>query len=207
MESRESRRIAGDPPASRGAKWKPLQAFRATGISATRRRWLLDEGSLTAHLVAASRGNFRVEVLSQTWGRAALHEAQLLGIAPRRICLLREVLLLCNDRPWVFARSVLPESSLRGGLRHLRRFGNQPLGQLLFNDSNLQRRPFELAIVNAADIAALQRAGLPELSRSGELLGRRSKFLLQGKALMVSEIFLEAFWQGMPDQAHHRRKR
>ncbi|MGB5325003.1 MAG: chorismate lyase [Pseudomonadales bacterium] len=185
------------PGFSKTPQWRGGQQYLASQLPRQARGWLLDEGSLTAHLVAASRGHFRVEVISQRWGTARLHEATLLDIEPRRLCLLREVFLYCNNQPWIYARSVLPEASLRRGLRHLRRFGNQPLGQLLFNDPHLRREPFELASLPATDIPSFGHSVDDSKLNTTRLLGRRSKFIVQGEVLMVSEIFLPAFWQGM----------
>ena len=45
----------------------------------------------------------------------------------------------------VFARSVLPISSLSGSLAHLRRLQNRPLGAILFKNAGMRRSPFEVA--------------------------------------------------------------
>lgn len=185
------------------AGWRKHRAFPNAAFSQLAKAWLLDEGSLTAHLLAASGGDFRVEIISQNWGRPHLHEARLLGIDPHQACLLREVFLVCKGQPWVYARSVLPNTSLRGSLRHLRKFGSRPLGQLLFNDPNLAREPFELTTLPLQDIPGQAARNNSTESVAGtydrmeHCVGRRSRFVLQGKPLMVSEIFLPAFWQAV----------
>ena len=82
---------------------------------------LLDRGSLTARLIKASDGDFKVQLLEQSWQRPYLNESQLLGINPRHKALVREVLLICHDKPWVYARSVIPHNSLKGRLGFLRK--------------------------------------------------------------------------------------
>ena len=147
------------------------------------RPWLLDRGSLTEKLIAASEGQFYVKVLQQRWGVAHRDEAQLLGMKTRQAVLIREVLLYGKQEPWVYARSILPAKSLDRSLRHLKRLGNKPLGAVLFSDPHMQRSDIE--------IAQLDPAQLPFADKPA--WGRRSVFILHRQPLLVSEIFLPAF--------------
>ena len=169
-------------------RWRGVHQL--SRLNATQRDWLLDEGSLTARLKHLSQGEFRVQVLAQRWQRARRSEVQLLGITPRAACLVREVILSGNNQAWIYARSVMPATSLTGHLYRLRRLKNSSLGELLFRDHSLSRSPFELTRF------AAQHAHLPEqIDRSAPLIGRRCRFELSGKSLLVSEIFLPALWQ------------
>jgi len=171
--------------------WRDFKTWRGSELPHGHRRWLLDQGSLTERLLAASRRRLAVEVLQQRWQRASTSEYRLLAIPHRQHCLVREVLLHCAGQPWVYARSVLPACSLRGELRHLRHFDNRPLGQLLFTTPGMQRSPFEIARMAARD---LPRAARPpqQAAQKDALWGRRSRFVLYNKPLLVSEIFLPA---------------
>ena len=167
-------------------QFKPLVSSQ---VPACWRRCLLDRGSLTARLLAASGGDFRVEVLRQQVGRAQLAESRLLGLPPGRRAIIREVLLHGRDTPWVYARSILPMSTLTGRQRRLKRLDNRPLGALLFADPGMRRGTLQVGRVAAA---SLPLAG--SVSEDPEpLWGRRSVFLLDGKPLLVSEIFLPDF--------------
>lgn len=147
--------------------------------------WLLDESSLTRRLVAASHGNFRVRVLSQRWQSPYVGERGRLRMRSREIALVREVELRCKGQPWVFARSVLPFRTLNGELRHLRRFGNSPLGEFLFRTSAVSREGFEICRIPA------ECRFVPTNLQLGEILwGRRSRFWYQGRPLLVCEVFL-----------------
>lgn len=159
----------------------------ARTLPRARRELLLDRGSLTARLLRASGGDFHVELLRQDWRRPQADEARLLGINPRATAMVREVALHCCGQPWVYARSVIPASSLRGRLRQLRHLQNRSLGQLLFNDPSMRRQPFELTTLRAdsAHLPAALRAG-------GHLWGRRCRFEIGGQPLLVSEFFLAA---------------
>ncbi|BFM18650.1 chorismate lyase [Maricurvus nonylphenolicus] len=158
-------------------------------------QWLFDRGSLTSRLQHLSHGQFRVEVLSQGWGKPRLSEARSLGISPRRYALVREVILYGQDQPWVYARSILPQCTLTGRLRSLRKLDNRPLGAMLFNDPAMYRSPIEIACFKADNPL------IPQKVRSTTpLWGRRSRFYLDNKPLLVCEIFLDAFNQTLSAQ-------
>ncbi len=150
--------------------------------------WLLDKSSLTTKLVKLSKGNFKVKVLRQIRTRASRSEAQALGISRHSIVLVREVLLMGNHQPWVFARSLLPLSSLNGSLRHLRKQGTRPLGAFLFSQPHLQRGAIALA-----QISQHHAYVPPTLLDNVAVWGRRSVFYIDSKPLLVSEVFLPSF--------------
>ena len=152
------------------------------------RSWLLDSGSLTAKLLKLSHGEFKVQVLRQVHARASRSEVLALGIKVNELCLIREVILRGDNQPWVFARSVLPLSSLTGSLRHLRKQGTRPLGAFLFSQPHLKRSPIALALISG------HHAYLPEaLMGANPVWGRRSIFSIDDKPLLVSEVFLPDF--------------
>lgn len=151
------------------------------------RRWLEDRGSLTQRLIAASGGDFHVEILRQFIGQPTPDEARALGLGNRRRGLIREVLLIGNGVPWVFARSVLPLATLTGRRNHLRHLDDRPLGQELFSDNSMHREPVEIARIDSAALPLLPT------QPAAPLWGRRSVFRLDGKPLLVAEIFLADF--------------
>lgn len=153
------------------------------------RDWLLDTGSLTRRVKQACAGRFRVQVEMQGWARPRLDEYRALGLRLGRIALIREVHLLCDERPWVFARTIIPVTTLRGRQRRLAHLGNRPLGAVLFADPRMQRGPVE--VVRVPPGSALFAAAVLGLKRRpAEIWGRRSMFRLDGKPLLVSEFFL-----------------
>lgn len=171
-------------------RWRTGKQLPRTTPDALR-DWLLDTGSLTRRVQQACGGRFRVQVEMQGWGRPRLDEYRALGLRIGRIALIREVHLLCDGRPWVFARTVIPVTTLRGRQRRLAHLGNRPLGAVLFADPHMQRGPVQVARIPrgsalfAAAVQGLQR-------RPEEVWGRRSVFRLGGKPLLVSEFFLPA---------------
>ncbi|MEK7303548.1 MAG: chorismate lyase, partial [Pseudomonadota bacterium] len=152
-------------------------------------RWLLDPASLTRRIQSACHGCFRVEVLFQGWARPQHNEMRELGMRQGSMGFVREVHLLCDDLPWVFARTVIPRTTLTGPRRCLTRLKSRPLGAVLFADPSMQRGPVEIARLSPCD--KLYPAAIRHLAQRPETIwGRRSLFTLGGKPLLVSEIFL-----------------
>jgi chorismate--pyruvate lyase len=168
--------------------WRALRGFTLAQLPPTTRRWLLDEGSLTERLIAASGGHFKVQRLHQQWQIPLPSERRLLGLSSRQVALVREVALHCEEQPWVFARSVIPAASLTGALRRLRQLQNQSLGTLIFRNPGLRRSPFELSLLPAYS-AYIN----PALRQEAPAWARRSRFEIDGKCLLVSEVFLQDF--------------
>lgn len=152
------------------------------------RSWLLDQSSLTAKLIELSGGDFDVQVLRQYVGRPSLSERRRLGLGLGAWVLVREVVLWGCGEPWVFARSLVPLTSLVGPLRQLRHLRARPLGAFLFAQPRLAREPMEVSHILPADTYVPQ-----SLQGNRRLWGRRSVFRLVGKPLLVSEVFLEPF--------------
>lgn len=175
-------------------RWFNHQQLNNQQLPPNVRCWLLDSGSLTARLIAASNNQFRVQVIAQRWGRPSMDEAKVLGMKAGQVAIIRETALQCGGKTWVYARSILPASSLKGRLRHLRSLKNSSLGALLFKDPFMHRSPFEVVSMSTEQLpAALGLTMANKGSASPALWGRRSCFYLYNQPLLVSEIFLPDF--------------
>lgn len=174
--------------------WHPVQCFTAAQLPQQNRYWLLDDGSLTSRLITASAGQFSVQRLYQGWQVPLPSERRLLDLPARERALVREVILFNAGNAVVYARSVFPLSCLTGSLGHLRRLHNKPLGAILFKHPGMRRSPFELSEL-AGDSDYLPA----NLHQKQPAWGRRSRFNIAGKSLMVSEVFLHKFtpWPNM----------
>src|SRR3569832_2712100 len=122
---------------------------------------------------------------------------------PAERALRREGHLLCGDTPCVCARTVMPVSSLRGRRRRLMHRGDKPRGAALFADPHLCRVALELARLRRGE-GLYEQAGSRD---AAEIWGRRSVFRLQGRPLLVTEIFLPALLQPHPSAAVAPRAR
>ncbi len=149
--------------------------------------WLIDPSSLTARLKQQSL-HFRVEVLGQRIESCHVEEASD-DIQAGDQVLVREVLLYCDDKPHVFARSLLPLTSLTGEEQQLAHLGTQSLGQVIFNNPELQRKNIQVAPFEQNSSVACLSTHL-KLPVYTPLWGRRSTFMLHDKPLMVAEVFL-----------------
>ncbi|MDH5472153.1 MAG: chorismate lyase [Gammaproteobacteria bacterium] len=148
--------------------------------------WLYDNSSLTAKIIDACDKKFRVEVLSETRTTPTPDEIQLLGLRYRSHAIIRQVLLYCGDKPWVYARSVIPMTTLIGPLRRLSKLGNKPLGAVLFSNKCITRGAMEVTTLSP-DHPCYSWTG----NTNNELIpGRRSVFSLYKRNVLVSEFFL-----------------
>ncbi len=131
--------------------------------------WVLDDCSLTAKL-RQKFSDFSVNVLSQRQTTAHPNEGNVLDFTGEVV--VREVELLGGGQAVVFARSVIPVSADTRGLLLI---GCKPLGEILFNDDQIKR-------------------GALQITRTGNIWGRRSVFTIGTTKLLVSEFFLEQLY-------------
>ncbi len=145
--------------------------------------WLFDADSLTRRLRKCCQ-RFHVEVLAQAWRRPMLCERRVLGMDDRGLALIRQVRLYCDGEPKVYARTVMPKTSLTGRRRRLAHLGGRPLGEMLFRDRTMRRGDMEVAQVSPG-------AWLPaNVKQMPSYWGRRSVFSIGDKPLLVNEVFL-----------------
>ena len=174
---------------TRESVWRIASQVFNDAIPAQMSCWLFDPASLTARLTEACSGKFFVKVLEQTW-RTPLHsELRRLSMRYRQTALIREVLLYCDDTPWVFARTVIPKRTLTGKRKYLANLGSKPLGAVLFADPHMHRDEIEVAKLTTGQ-PLYERAVQALSDVPPSIWGRRSVFYLQNKPLLVNEIFL-----------------
>ena len=169
--------------------WRNRGSLRRSAVSQEMRTWLFNDTSLTARLVANCKEVFRVEVLRQRYARVQRNEERLLNMPHRQRALLREVYLYCGAVRVVYARSIIPLSTLTGRQRQLAHLGERPLGGFLFSCPSMRRGQVQLAEIYPGN--PVYNRAMNNLQQTSETLwGRRSVFRLQNKPLIVAEIFL-----------------
>jgi chorismate--pyruvate lyase len=175
--------FAGEP------RWLPKRRLLTLRIPLGVQSWLFDRDSLTRRVRDLCPGCFRVQVLDEGLARPMFNERRLLSMADHQLAVVRQVQLLCDDQPWVFARTVIPLPTLRGPGGRLALLGDKPLGEMLFANSTMRR--FEVQVARILPVHRLFHAATFNLhSKPVEIWGRRSVFQLHGKPLLVSEVFL-----------------
>ncbi len=175
-----------------GAHWMSQEALLKMPISSELARLIVRAGSLTESLRAVSSSSFSVQVLRQETRSLSEFSDHLLADRSGS-GLLREVYLVSDGRPAVFAQTLVPGGTLRAH-PWLAGLGDEPLGQQLFAHPDLERRPFDYACLTQADQLAQQAlAGLGKAAAfPDELWARRRLFLLSGHPVSVNEVFFPA---------------
>ena len=153
------------------------------------RKWLVDNGSLTARL-KARYADFSVRPVLLKNAKSFTDESALLGLKANQHALIREVLLMGNNQPVVFAHSVLPRASLRGAWHRFGKLGNKPLGAALFANPKVKRTPLEYKKLSACSPISMRVVGHLKTSPKA-LWARRSIFSINCAKILVTEVFLE----------------
>lgn len=142
--------------------------------------WLLEAGSLTARLQQTGHV-FSLNLLRQQNIELPVFLQQRWHT---RSGLVREVVLLLDQQPCIYAQSFLPDHTVLA-LQPLATLGAVPLGHYIFTQPELSRSAIEIA-----DFAA--GLSLPGLGVLPQLWGRRSFFTLSQHELLVQELYLPA---------------
>lgn len=165
------------------------------------RNWLLDDGSLTQHLLNTGQ-QFSLERWLQCWEAPRPDERRILHMPLKELAMVRRIVMRLDGKAVVYARSVFPISTLDGPLLRLRRLHNQSLGTFLFSRPDMRRSPFQIALLNG------DSPYLPEaLHQCPKAWARRSCFQVAGKPMLVSEVFLEDFPRWKSATPLHRSRR
>jgi chorismate lyase len=146
--------------------------------------WLFDTSSLTARMIELCGADFSVRLISQQRQVLNVEEAAAMSLQNIHSALVRQVLLCCKDQPLVYARTVIPVTSIQGAQRRYANMGNRPLGAMLFSDRTMQREAVQVTRLSGEHEAKKYT----EIDES--VWGRRSVFRVAGKPILVSEYFL-----------------
>tara|TARA_B100000686_G_scaffold336214_1_gene405839 strand:+ start:647 stop:1186 length:540 start_codon:yes stop_codon:yes gene_type:complete len=169
---------------SRFSGWYPAPINASPRI----RKWLQNSGSLTLQIQKRCN-NFRVEPVFQSYAAACNDELTIMKLRPRELAHIREVYLYCGKIPVIFAHSVLAKKDLRGAWCGISKLGNKSLGTMLFSNPVIQRTPFKFRELNL--IHPLFHRACKDMQIAPDTLwARRSLFSLDGKPILVTEVFL-----------------
>lgn len=181
---------------AKSAFWKPASLLQRLQPSAQIADWLKTQQSLTARIRLLCP-DMKVIVLSEKLERPLLDEAKALGLAFNDKAWVRCVLLQCQQNSWIYARTVIPNLDSENPWHHLQHLGDKPLGEVLFEQNNIQRSDFEFCSQPLAEWPYLlenTHYQNPQL-RS---FARRSLFSKQQAPLLLTEVFLPALFE------HHK---
>ncbi|VAW45096.1 Chorismate--pyruvate lyase [hydrothermal vent metagenome] len=167
--------------------WKPAKLIQRISAVKNTQNWLTTKGSLTTQLRQLCP-ELEVVILSEKLERPLANEAQSLGLQPSEPAWIRCVLLQGGAENWVYARTVIPHFLESNPWFHLQQLGNKPLGEVLFQDSAIQRTPFTFARHPLTNWPYLPLSSDQESKVVG--YARRSVFTQQQAPLLLTEVFL-----------------
>jgi chorismate--pyruvate lyase len=158
------------------------------GMAPAYATWMHDHGSLTRR-IQQNCGQFQVRNFFTGLSMASIDETSVLQLPRRQHIYTRDVLLYADNKPVVYAHSVVAGQHLRGAWHTLQHLGSRSLGSLLFTHPLVRRSPLRfctLTTVHPLYQQAIQTLDTPP----SKLWARRSLFMLHGAPLLVTEIFL-----------------
>lgn len=170
-------------PVSVAANWQLGTSINC--LSSNEQDWLLEPNSLTAKLKQHC-SEFTVQVLNENTFSLNPGQQQLLACA-EAVGINREVLLLCDGKPMVYAQSWLPVTQDMQQ-QQLLALGDRPLGDVIFQHPDLKRTEIEVAQFDCQHPVQQLVSQYSEVIKP--LWGRRSVFSLARSRFLVAEIFL-----------------
>ena len=157
------------------------------------RDWLRAPGSLSRRLARLGQ-RFEVQVLRQGVAPFRTLERLALGLPPRGLTVVREVILRVDGEPLVWARSAVHQRATTGPWRALKGLGARPLAHLLYDDhrisrSELQPRRLSRPGHTRRHAAHQWQSATGEAISPQMLWSRNSVFSRGGAQLRVMELF------------------
>lgn len=128
-------------------------------------QWLLHQGSLTEKLKSICHC-FQVEVIREQW---QIFEKEGTEISTW----LREVMLKCGESDWIFAQTLLPQSTVESVGKPVLAMGENAIGLWLF-----PQNPVRISL---------------QWQKINGLYARRAVYDLQGFPIEIRELFLMNF--------------
>ena len=134
--------------------------------------WLNEHGSITSRIKSFS--NFRLKLLRDGPGEVNAAEDDLI-ITNYKENNIREVVLFSDEEPFIYAKSILPLETIRLGLSALGNLNKNPLGDILFSNSEIKKKYMLFAKFE---------------SNKRIFYGRKGIYTVKGYPFSVCEIFL-----------------
>ncbi len=134
--------------------------------------WLNEAGSITSRIKSFS--NFKLKLLNDGPGEVDIIEDDLI-ISNYEENNIREVILLSNEEPLIYAKSIIPLETIKLGLNILGNLKENPLGDILFSNPEIKKKYMLFARFQ---------------SKEEIFYGRKGIYTVKGYPFSVCEIFL-----------------
>ena len=134
--------------------------------------WLNEPGSITSRIKSFS--NFKLKLLKDGPGEVDIIDDDLI-ISNYKENNIREVILLSDEEPLIYAKSIIPLETIRLGLGILGNLKENPLGDILFSNPEIKKKYMLFAKFE---------------SNKRIFYGRKGIYTVKGYPFSVCEIFL-----------------
>ena len=135
--------------------------------------WLSESGPITNRIKLSQK--FELELLNDEIDEISKEEKLFLNTVSETFRVRRDI-LLGNNTPVVYAKSVIPSSTIENGLSSLGKIGNAPLGDILFTPGIFTK----LEMVCASFLS----------KEKNVYWGRKIKYSVNSEPISVMEVFL-----------------
>jgi chorismate--pyruvate lyase len=152
--------------------WTSIESIESK-VDASILSWLSESGPITNRIKLSQE--FELELLNDEIDEISKEEELFLNSVSETFR-VRRVILLGNNTPVVYAKSVIPSSTIENGLSSLGKIGNAPLGDILFTPGVFTK---------------LEMVCASFLSKEKNLYwGRKIKYSVNSEPISVMEVFL-----------------
>lgn len=152
--------------------WTSIESIESK-VDASVLSWLSESGPITNRIKLSQK--FELELLNDEIDEISKEEELFLNSFSETFR-VRRVILLGNNTPVVYAKSVIPSSTIENGLSSLGKIGNAPLGDILFTPGVFTK----LEMVCASFLS----------KEKNVYWGRKIKYSVNSEPISVMEVFL-----------------
>jgi len=152
--------------------WTSIESIESK-VDASIFSWLSESGPITNRIKLSQE--FELELLNDDIDEISKEEELFLNSVSKTFR-VRRVILLGNNAPVVYAKSVIPTSTIENGLSSLGEIGNAPLGDILFTPGVFTK----LDMVCASFLSKEKKV----------YWGRKIKYSVNSEPISVMEVFL-----------------
>src|SRR3984957_16211956 len=170
-------------------QWLPAERLGQLTMDAQVRPWLIGKGLLSLRMKAVCGERFSLRLGDQWTGLLSAAQKSALR-TPDSAALFRDVEMCNRDAVWVFAQTIMPDSTL---CAHpwLAELGETALGETLGDLSGIERSSYEYAWLPVEEPVTARALRDAEIRPAG-LWARRLRVSLRSAPLLMQELFLPA---------------
>ena len=140
--------------------------------------WLIEKGPITKRI--KSEESFKLNLIKDEISAVDDSEKKFLEESSDKIK-VREVILMGNNIPRVYAKSLIPIRTIENGFSRLGELGTKPLGDILFEKEIFKKTNVVYAQFQDQD---------QDQDQDSIFWGRKTKYIVKNMPLSVMEVFL-----------------